>query len=297
MAFSTPNADSASAETLLEGIVRAYSPPEEIIADNGPAFASKEFKDRAASYGIVVRPTKPYRPMANGKVERFNRIIKQIFKAVSAHPDYATRSFPTVLSRTLEIYNHRPSHTGYAPVYLALGREPDIQARVHATHEVYVREPTEQEEMACVKDLVRSSIVQRQQARQAVASGKATRDQLRAYLAEKKARTRVYGKGDWVLKQRQRQHKAEPYYDGPYCIAATHRDGAYTLRTPGGIALRNRYHGQQLFPAYAIDGHPVRSLWYANKRLLEQDRARLARLEAPWRATDAAAEGEEVMRD
>ena len=132
---------------------------EEIIADNGPAFASKEFKDRVAGYGIVVRPIKPYRPIANGKVERFNRIIKQIFKAVSAHPDYTTRSFLTVLSRTLEIYNHRPSHTGYTPVYLALGREPDIQARVHVTHEAYVRELTEQEEMACVKDLVRLSIV------------------------------------------------------------------------------------------------------------------------------------------
>jgi len=73
---------------LLEGIVRAYSPPEEIIANNGPAFASKEFKDRVASYGIVVRPIKPYRLIANGKVERFNRIIKQIFKVVSAYPDY-----------------------------------------------------------------------------------------------------------------------------------------------------------------------------------------------------------------
>ena len=73
---------------LLEGIVRVYSPPEEIIADNGPAFASKEFKDYVASYGIVVRPIKPYRLIANGKVERFNRIIKQIFKVVSAYPDY-----------------------------------------------------------------------------------------------------------------------------------------------------------------------------------------------------------------
>ena len=29
-----------------------------------------------------------------------------------------------------------------------------------------------------------------------------------------------------------------------------------------------------LFPAYVQDGHPERSLWYASKRLLEQDRER-----------------------
>ena len=98
-----------------------------------------------------------------------------------------------------------------------------------------------------------------------------------------------------MLKQRQRQNKSKPYYDGPYSIAATHHDNSYTLRTPGGIELKNRYHGQQLFPAYTVNGHPVRSLWYANKRLLEQDRARLTRQEANWREADAGQEMEKAM--
>lgn len=105
-----------------------------------------------------------------------------------------------------------------------------------------------------------------------MSSAKTSRDTLRAYLQENKARLRIFGKGDWVLRQRARQHKGEPYYDGPYVIAKSNDDGTYYLRTPGGILMDNLYHGQQLFPAYVRDGHPVRSMWYGSKALLQKER-------------------------
>jgi hypothetical protein len=78
-----------------------------------------------------------------------------------------------------------------------------------------------------------------------------------------------------VLRVRQRAHKHEPYYDGPWAIASCHTGNVYTLRSPGGITLQNKYNGTNLFPAYSTDGHPVRSLWYASKTMLERDRKRI----------------------
>lgn len=89
----------------------------------------------------------------------------------------------------------------------------------------------------------------------------------------------MYSRGDWVLRERQRRNKSEPFYDGPFLVKEAHHDGnTYILQTPGSQILENKYHGQKLFPAYVRDGQLVRSLWYGSKRLLEMDRARLAKL-------------------
>ena len=78
------------------------------------------------------------------------------------------------------------------------------------------------------------------------------------------------------MRARQRRYKLEPYYDGLYAVVLTHRGNTYTLRTPGGITLQNRYNGDLLFPAYTRENQPVRSLWYASRQLLQQDRERQA---------------------
>lgn len=74
------------------------------------------------------------------------------------------------------------------------------------------------------------------------------------------------------MRTRQRRHKFEPYYDGPWAIAACHANNTYSLISPGGYRLVNRYNGTNLFPAYVRDGHPVQSLWYGSQNMLNQDR-------------------------
>ena len=99
------------------------------------------------------------------------------------------------------------------------------------------------------------------------ASLKSARDQTRAYTQEDKALVRVYGTGDWVLRERSRRHKHESFYDGPWLTRGYHHGNAYSLSSSGGIALMSRYNGSRLFPTYVRDGRPVRSLWYASERL------------------------------
>ena len=40
--------------------------------------------------------------------------------------------------------------------------------------------------------------------------------------------------------------------------------------------MSNKYNGTNLFPAYVKDGHPVQSMWYGSKNMLNQDRKNLA---------------------
>ncbi|KAI0995569.1 hypothetical protein K3495_g12612 [Podosphaera aphanis] len=231
IALLVKSTDTSGVIALFNLISISFGPPKELILDNGITFVSVELKNYLINYGTSLHPTKPYRLMANGKVEKFNSILKQFFLSVGDHPDYTKQS--------------------YSPYFLAFGPTSD---------ENYIREPTEEEDKSNATNLVRISHSERDQARQNVRSGKAGRDELCAYFAESKTRHRVHGQVDWMLKQRQREHKHEPYYDGPFCVSEAGPDGSDTLRTPGGVILKNSYHRQQLFPSYVLDGHLVRSL-------------------------------------
>ena len=138
----------------------------------------------------------------------------------------------------------------------------------------YQREPAPAEEITFAQELVKQDRWNPDQ--QTYLSLKHVKNAVRSYLQEKKALYKVYATGDWVLRTRQRSNKQEPFYDGPWAIIACHDGNTYSLASPGGIRLNNRYNGSQLYPAYVQDGHPVRSLWYASKRYLEADRARIA---------------------
>ncbi|SZF05221.1 unnamed protein product [Blumeria hordei] len=100
-------------------------------------------KERSIEQSVI----KPYRPQKNGKVERFNGIIKTIFYAVSAiNP---SRGIQWILDQSLSMYNRRPNSTGYSPIFLALGvpHEDSLSP--------YVRELTPAEETAFATDLVK----------------------------------------------------------------------------------------------------------------------------------------------
>ena len=47
---------------------------------------------------------------------------------------------------------------------------------------------------------------------------KAARAKTREYLQESKALMRTFSIGDWVLRARQKRHKFEQFYDGPWAI-------------------------------------------------------------------------------
>ncbi|KAI1002954.1 hypothetical protein K3495_g5252 [Podosphaera aphanis] len=195
-----------------------------------------------------------------------------VFKAILTRNLLDNPQIPltTVLTIAVSIYNRRLSPSGYSPYFLLFGTQPpDEELAYHQ----YIREAMDHEQKAWDEEHARlhaAPIV-----RSYVNSMKAVRAKTRAYLQEKKALLRTYVTGDWVLRVRQRGHKFEPFCDVPWAISACHSNNTYSLVSPGGYSLSNRYNDTNLFPAYVRDGHPVNSLWYGSKGMLDLDRQRL----------------------
>jgi hypothetical protein len=262
-------ADQSAVTTngFLEGLRLRFGPIREIISDNGTAFVNTLIGSWLQRHGIKHLRTSPIYPRTNGRVERFNGVLKEIIQKLRLEEPTMPRN--SLLSRALHIYNRRPGTHGYSPYFLLHGCS---ERSTGAPQAQYVREPTDEEETAFAHELAREHAAA--DPRRYVASLKASRDVVRSRLQEKKALFRVFMVGDWVLRARKRGNKFEPYYDGPWMIRRIHDGNNYSLASPGGIELQGRINGLHLYPAYVTDGHPERSLWYANRTLLEADRRR-----------------------
>ncbi|XP_044757738.1 uncharacterized protein K02A2.6-like [Coccinella septempunctata] len=93
--------------------------PRSIRADNGPQFASQEFKNYCSHNNIELIHTPPYWPQANGEVENMNRaILKRLQKA---QPN--KQNFKTELQKFTMMYNVTPhGTTGKSPSELMFNR-------------------------------------------------------------------------------------------------------------------------------------------------------------------------------
>lgn len=260
---------------------------EELIHDNGHGFGNTEFANKLSRMGIRSKNTSPIHPSTNGKCERFNGQLKQIIKhLISAMPlpfvQLQTNAtlHAMVIDKAIRLYNSTPNVFGYSPNFLMFGCEITDSAAKNIPElgifSSYEREMTEEEEEDMVKQRVRANMDTIRH-RDYVNSGKACRDEVRAMLQEKKALYKTFEKGDWVLRTRERRHKLEPFYDGPFQIVKSLPQQNYSLSTPGGEILKRSYHADRLFPAYTMNKQPIRSLWYASKPMLEKDRKRLKR--------------------
>ena len=90
---------------------------ERVLTDNGACYRSQPFARVLTDAGIGHRRTRPYRPQTNGKVERFNLILK--WEWAYARPYRSNGSRTKALDRWLHDYNyHRPhmAHAGRPPM-------------------------------------------------------------------------------------------------------------------------------------------------------------------------------------
>jgi len=67
-------------KAIKENWICRYGPPKKLISDQGRQFESDLFKKFCSSFGIFKIRTTPYNPNSNGKVEIFNRYLKQTIR-------------------------------------------------------------------------------------------------------------------------------------------------------------------------------------------------------------------------
>jgi len=89
----------------------------EVLTDNGPCYHSTAWAHANATAGIKTRHTRRYRPQTNGKVERYQRTLRDEWGYAKAYRSESARR--AALTRWVHIYNHHRPHT-------ALGGRPPI---------------------------------------------------------------------------------------------------------------------------------------------------------------------------
>ena len=62
----------------MEAIFRTHGLPECVRSDNGPPFASEQFRTFLEYFGIQRKKDVPYWPQSNGEVERCNETLLKI---------------------------------------------------------------------------------------------------------------------------------------------------------------------------------------------------------------------------
>lgn len=90
---------------------------ERVMSDNGPNYRSGAFAQLLAEQSIQHKRTRPYRPQTNGKVERYQRTMRDEWGYAKAYACESSRR--KALAGWLHTYNHHRPHT-------ALGGKPPI---------------------------------------------------------------------------------------------------------------------------------------------------------------------------
>ena len=75
------------ARAFFQHWIARYGVPEQVHSDQGSQFESELFRCLCEFLGVHKTRTTPYRPMANGKVERFNgTLVSMLRKALQDNP-------------------------------------------------------------------------------------------------------------------------------------------------------------------------------------------------------------------
>lgn len=118
-ALSDQTAESV-AKSLVDSFISRFGTPKMIISDQGANFVSQLFLSVCELLQVAKKRTSPYRPSANGQVERSNRTILQLLRSyVQNHHkwDQDLQQLAGAIRSTI----HR--QTGFTPNKMMLGRE------------------------------------------------------------------------------------------------------------------------------------------------------------------------------
>lgn len=112
------------ARVLWDEYFCIYGFPERIHSDQGTSFESNLISELLRVSCVKKSHTTPYHPMGNGAVERFNRTLGGMIRAL---PPGEKHEWPRRLQTLTFMYNCTVHETtGFAPFYLMFGRVPRL---------------------------------------------------------------------------------------------------------------------------------------------------------------------------
>ncbi len=116
------------AKILWDKFFCVFGFPERIHSDQGANFESQLIRELLEVAGVKKSRMTAYHPMGNGHVERFNRTLGNMIRAL---PPRSKQKWPQMLQTLTFAYNCTAHEsTGYAPFYLMYGRIPKLPVDV-----------------------------------------------------------------------------------------------------------------------------------------------------------------------
>jgi hypothetical protein len=121
--------DRVIAKQLKSFSMTLAHPIKCIRSDNGPEYKSKYLDDIYSQENIRTEFTAPHSPAQNGMVERLNRTLLEMTKAMLKHiPSLAKDLWPYAIDYALYLYNRIPraNHGNISPHETLYGTCPDL---------------------------------------------------------------------------------------------------------------------------------------------------------------------------
>ena len=120
--------DLARAATGLDDVPVAHRP--RLLSDNGPWYLSQHLATYLDTHGLPHIRSAPYHPMTQGKIERYQRSLKNVVKLEHYYMPWEVER---AVAHFVENYNHRRYHEALqnvTPADMFHGRQATILARL-----------------------------------------------------------------------------------------------------------------------------------------------------------------------
>ncbi|XP_033099379.1 uncharacterized protein K02A2.6-like [Anneissia japonica] len=110
-----PSTTSKNVINSIRSIFACHGTAIELISDNGPQFASKEFKNFATMWNFKHTTSSPHHPASNGQAENAVKIVKTMIRKVKDSGED--------LHLALQVYRSTPLEHGVSPAELLFNRK------------------------------------------------------------------------------------------------------------------------------------------------------------------------------
>jgi hypothetical protein len=250
-------ATGAAVENFIrEHIITRFGIPHKIISDNGTPFVNKNVREVLEHYRIKHRRSTPYYPQGNGQAEATNRMLLHILSKMVF--DYG-KGWNSHLADTLWAYRgSTKTATGFTPFSLVYGTD------AISPTELLVPSPRilhgmdlEADADICAEARV-ADLEGLEEARQLAQARSLRYHQKLADAYEKTLQTKIFAKGQMVLKTVDHVRrglpspsKFAPNWEGPCLIREAYDSGYYKLSTADGTTLVDPTNGKWLKRYYS----------------------------------------------
>lgn len=241
-ARAIPNQSALTTATfILEQIIYRHGCPQVILTDNGTNFTSYIIPRLNALMGIKGTLTTPYRPQANGMVERTNGSLVSILRKLAHTKEH---EWDTYLNTACFAYNIGYNcSTGHTPFRLLYGRHasvpPSLYSLISDDGVVLVDTYLQRLVQALIK--VQSEAYSTNLAKKEKDVERASASRPELPLFEVGDRVYFYAKGTF-----KRDNKLSSLWQGPAIVVQKVGLNSYTLKEPTQGQLISRVHAQYM---------------------------------------------------